>query len=85
MTLQSLLLKQLNTAQRVVIDDHELIPAWRIGTPSTDWVILSRFDQARPTRQEWVLRHMRRFMVLTSAHSYILTGQIASSYSARAK
>jgi hypothetical protein len=66
MDLRSLLLKQLNTAERIVTDGHEVIPAWRIATPSADWVILSRFDHAEPNRQDWVLHQMRRFNVGTT-------------------
>ena len=74
MTLRSMLHKQLATAQRIVTDGHELVPAWRIGTPRTDWVILSRFDQTEPSRQEWVLHHLRRFMAWTFAQSFVVTG-----------
>jgi hypothetical protein len=81
MDLRSLLLKQLNTAERIVPDGHEVIPAWRIATPSADWVILSRFDHAEPNRQDWVLQ-MRRFMARTFAQSFIVSGQMGCSSAA---
>ena len=46
-------------------------PDERCGpTPSADWVILSRFDHAESTRQDWVLHQMRRFMARTFAQSH---------------
>ena len=63
-------------------DGHEVIPAWRIATPRADWVILSRFDHAEPSRQDWVLHQMRRFMARTFAQSFIVSGQMGPSSAA---
>jgi hypothetical protein len=79
MDLRTILMKQIGVTRRIVMDGHEAIPAWRIRTPRTDWVILSRFDQTDPARQEWVLHNIRRFMAWTFAQSFVVTGVVGSA------
>jgi hypothetical protein len=40
MSLRDVMLEQLAVARRIVCDGHEVVPAWRIGTPYGDWLIL---------------------------------------------
>jgi len=69
------MLDQLRVAHRIISEGAEVIPAWRIGTPRTGWLILSRFDHDQPAEQDRILHYIRRFMVSTLADSFILTGQ----------
>ena len=75
MDLLSTMLKNLRIAQRIVREGSEVIPAWRIGTPRTDWVILTRLNHDQPGEQERILHLVGRFMVSTRAETYLLTGE----------
>jgi hypothetical protein len=46
------MLEQLAISRRIVTDGHEVVPAWRIETPDGAWLILTRFDPAKPGQSD---------------------------------
>jgi hypothetical protein len=62
MSMKALMLEQLEISRRIVADGHENVPAWRIETPDGAWLILTRFDPAKPWQSDRALYLVRRFM-----------------------
>ena len=62
MSMKDLMLEQLTISRRIVSDGHEVVPAWRVETPDGAWLILTRFDPAKPGQSDRVLYLVRRFM-----------------------
>lgn len=56
----ALMLEQLNVATRIILEGHQLIPAWRIKASDGVWLVLTRFDRDKPGHLERVLGLMRR-------------------------
>ena len=55
MSMKDLMLEQLEISRRIVTDGHENLPAWRIETPDGAWLILTRFDPAKPGQSDRAL------------------------------
>jgi hypothetical protein len=62
-------------ARRIVSDGHEVVPAWRIGTPYGDWLILTRFDPDKPGQSDRALHLVKRFMAWRLAQSFVLAAE----------
>ena len=75
MSLATIMLDQLTVARRVIEDDHEIVPTWRIATPEGAFLILTRFDADKPAQREQALFAISRFMVWKMATSFVLTGE----------
>jgi hypothetical protein len=75
MSLATIMLDQLAVARRVIADGHEMIPAWRIGTPEGAFLILGRFDPDKPGQRERSMYLLARFMVWKMATSFVLTAE----------
>lgn len=70
-----IMLEQLHIAKRIIIDGHELVPAWRIEAPDGHWLILTRFDHDKPDQRESMLQLIGRFMAWKLAQSFVLVGE----------
>ena len=75
MSIRDVMLEQLSVARRIVSDGHEVVPAWRIGTPDGDWLILTRFDPDKPGQSDRALYLVRRFMAWKLAQSFVLAAE----------
>jgi hypothetical protein len=75
MSLATVMLEQLAIARRIVTDGHEVVPAWRIGTPDGAWLILTRFDPDKPGQSDRALHLVRRFMTWKLAQSFVLAAE----------
>jgi hypothetical protein len=70
-----LMLEQLDAAKRIIIDGHELVPAWRIEAPDGHWLILTSFDHGKPVQRGRMLQLIRRFMAWKFATSFVLVAE----------
>ena len=52
MSMKDVMLEQLAISRRIVTDGHENVPAWRIETPDSAWLILTRFDPDKPGQSD---------------------------------
>jgi hypothetical protein len=75
MSLATIMLDQLAVARRVIADGHEMIPAWRIGTPEGAFLILARFDPDKPGQRERSMYLIARLMVWKMATSFVLAAE----------
>jgi hypothetical protein len=80
MSLMPIMLEQLAVARRIVTDGHENIPAWRIEAPDGAWLILTRFDPAKPGQRERATHLMKRFMAWKFAHAFVQTAETWLGY-----
>jgi hypothetical protein len=69
------MLEQLAVARRIVEDGKEVVPAWRISTPEGAFLILTRFDPAKPELRENAIVLINRFMIWKMATSFVLTAE----------
>ena len=75
MSLATIMLDQLAVARRIIQDDQELVPAWRIETPEGVFLILARLDANKPDQREHALVLISRFMAWKMATSFVLTAE----------
>ncbi len=75
MSLASMMLDQLAVARRIVEDDKEMTPAWRIETIEGAFLILTRFDTDKPEQRARALALIGRFMAWKIATSFVLTAE----------
>jgi hypothetical protein len=75
MSMKDLMLEQLAISRRIVSDGHEVVPAWRVETPDGAWLILTRFDPAKPGQSERALYLVRRFMAWKFARAFVMTAE----------
>jgi hypothetical protein len=75
MSVKSTMLEQLAISRRIVTDGHENIPAWRIETTDGAWLILTRFDPAKPGHSDRALYLMKRFMAWKFAQAFVMTAE----------
>jgi hypothetical protein len=68
----ALMLEQLHVATRIMLDGHDLIPAWHIEGHDASWLILTPLDRNSPEKYECVLQRIRRFMVWKGAQAFVL-------------
>src|SRR5262245_34613725 len=75
MSMKDLMLEQLAISRRIVSDGHEVVPAWRVETPDGTWLILTRFDPAKPGRSDRALYLVKRFMAWKFAQAFVMTAE----------
>jgi hypothetical protein len=75
MDLAEALTEQLAAARRVVTSGSTVIPAWRIGTPDGEYLILTQYDETKPEQRERGLYLIGRFMAWKLATSFVLTAE----------
>jgi hypothetical protein len=75
MELQAALSEQLETARRILIGGSTIVPAWRIGTPEGEYLILTRYDESQPEQRDRAISLIGRFMAWKLATSYVLTSE----------
>ena len=75
MSLATIMLEQLGVARRIVEDGEEVVPAWRITTPEGTFLVLTRFDTAKPEQRDHAISLISRFMVWKMATSFVLTAE----------
>ena len=68
--------EQLAIARRIVSDGHEVVPAWRIGSPGGEWLLLTRFDHDAPGAVDRAFHLVRRFMAWRQATWFVQTAEI---------
>ena len=69
------MLDQLTVARRIVEDGQEVVPAWRVMTPESIFLIFTRFDTAKPQQREHAIALIGRFMAWKMATSFVLTAE----------
>jgi hypothetical protein len=75
MSMKDLMLQQLAIARNIITDGHENVPAWRIETPDGAWLILTRFDPAKPGHSDRAVYLIRRFMAWKFAQAFVMTAE----------
>ena len=75
MSIRDVMLEQLSVARRIVTDGHEVVPAWRIESPHGAWLILTRFDPAKPGQRDRATYLIKRFMAWKFAQAFVLTAE----------
>ena len=75
MSIRDLMLEQLTISRRIVSDGHEVVPAWRVETPAGAWLILTRFDPAKPGQSDRAFYFVRRFMAWKFAHVFVMIAE----------
>lgn len=75
MDLADALTDQLAAARRVVTSGSVVIPAWRIGTPDGQYLILTQYDETKPEQLERGLYLIGRFMAWKLATWFVHTGE----------
>lgn len=75
MDLADALTEQLAAARRVVASGAVVIPAWRIGTPDGEYLILTQYDETKPEQIERCLYLIGRFMAWKLATSFVHTAE----------
>lgn len=75
MDLETALAEQLETARRIITSGHVVVPAWRIGCPDGQFLILTRFDEAEPEQRERALALVGRFMAWKLATAFVFTAE----------
>lgn len=75
MDLAGALTEQLATARRVIASGSVVIPAWRIGTPDGEYLILTQYDETKPEQRERGLYLIDRFMVWKCATAFVFTAE----------
>lgn len=68
----ALMLEQLHAATRIMLDGHDLLPAWHIEGDDASWLILTSLDHNKSEQNERVLWLIRRFMAWKGAQSFVL-------------
>jgi hypothetical protein len=74
MPLAEIMFEQLAAARRIVEDDQEVVPSWRIATPEGELLIFTLFEN-EITRREQTLLLVSRFMAWKLATSFVLTAE----------
>ena len=69
------MLDQLAIARRIIEDDQEVVPAWRIETPEGVFLILTPFDASKPENREQRIFLVSRFMAWKMATSFVFTAE----------
>jgi hypothetical protein len=75
MSLATLMLEQLAISRRIIEDGQEVVPACRITTPDGNYLIMTRFDPAKPEQRENTVVLISRFMAWKMATSFVLTAE----------
>lgn len=75
MDLADALTEQLAAARRVVTSGSVVIPAWRIGTPDGEYLILTQYDETEPEQIQRGLYLIGRFMAWKLATSFVHTAE----------
>ena len=75
MSLIELMLEQLAVARSSIEDGHEVVPAWRIATPDGSYLVLTRFDPAKPDQLQRLLGLISRFMAWKMATSFVFVAE----------
>ena len=75
MSLATIMLDQLAISRRIIEDGHEVLPAWRIGTPDGAFLIFTPFDTDNSEQRYRALCLIARFMVWKMAMSFTLTAE----------
>lgn len=75
MDLKHAIADQMETGRRVIASGHTVVPAWRIGTPDGTFLILTRFDEAKPEQRERALALVGRFMVWKLATAFVFMAE----------
>lgn len=75
MDLAAALAEQLDAARRIAASGATVIPAWRIGTPEGEYLILTRYNEAEPEQHKRVLALISQFMAWKLATSFVLTSE----------
>lgn len=75
MELETALAEQFDTARRIITRGSVVVPAWRIGCPDGQFLILTRFDEARPEQRERALALVARFMAWKQATAFVFTAE----------
>ena len=79
MNLEAALVEQIDRARRIAAAGETVIPAWRIGTPDGEYLILTRYNEAEPEQRERALVLISRFMAWKLATAFVLTSEGTSS------
>lgn len=79
MDLEAALAEQIDRARRIAAAGSIVIPAWRIGTPEGEYLILTRYNEAEPEQRERALVLISRFMAWKLATAFVLTSEGTSS------
>jgi hypothetical protein len=75
MDLRAAIAEQLVTGRRIIAAGHTVVPAWRIGTPDGTFLILTRFDEAKPEQCERALALVGRFMAWKLAMAFVFMAE----------
>lgn len=75
MELETALAEQLATARRIIVSGATVIPAWRIGCPEGEFLILTRYNEAEPEQRERALALVSQFMAWKQATSFVFTAE----------
>jgi hypothetical protein len=62
MSLDELMVADLEHGLAIVRESHQIVPAWRIPAPERTYLILTCFDPERPEQRERMLTLVPRFM-----------------------
>lgn len=75
MDLRAAISEQMDTGRRIIASGAVVVPAWRIGTPEGVFLILTRFDEARPEQRERALALVARFMAWKLATAFVFMAE----------
>jgi hypothetical protein len=84
MSLDELMVADLEDGLEILRESHEIMPARRILAPERTYLILTCFDPERPEQRERMLTLVPRFMAWKLA-MVVLTGKPGSVHNARAR
>lgn len=72
---EAALAEQIATARRIIASGSTVVPAWRIGTPEGEYLVLTRYDETVPEQRERALYLISRFMAWKLATAFVYTAE----------